>query len=266
MNLFSPPLRHKRLFSWRGVALRRCHWSKVAAGSRWPLFLDSTETRGNNLLVLNYRQNSEFENKFQKSHNINLCSCFHFIQQVLSPFLFLLKNKHCFDKISSHRDSEISVHSPLSLFQKEFSKQKKALEIVCWMSQGYFIHIRKWAASSQSKMYLCFNRIIIQCYLHFFFFFSPYVLMMICVSFMQFQQSLLCLLPFPAIENHVSWFHGWTNQPTQGLLHIGGKSSFWNPSSHCFSCNQTDFYRKDCSWGNKWEITVQQPENSWKDG
>lgn len=171
MNLFSPPLRHKRLFSWRGVALRRCHWSKVAAGSRWPLFLDSTETRGNNLLVLNYRQNSEFENKFQKSHNINLCSCFHFIQQVLSPFLFLLKNKHCFDKISSHRDSEISVHSPLSLFQKEFSKQKKALEIVSWMSQGISFISESGQPPVRAKCIFVSTESLSN--VTFFFFFSP---------------------------------------------------------------------------------------------
>lgn len=34
-------------------------------------------------------------------------------------FHSLLKSKHYFDKVSSHRDSEISAHSPRSLFQKE---------------------------------------------------------------------------------------------------------------------------------------------------
>lgn len=136
MKLFSFSLRHKRYFSWSEAAVRRWHWSKAAAGSRWPLFLDSTETRGNYFLALNNRKNSEFENKFQKSYSINLFSCFHFIQKVLSAFISLLKSKHYFDKVSSHRDSEISAHSPPSLFQKEFSKQMKVLEIICWMSQG----------------------------------------------------------------------------------------------------------------------------------
>lgn len=67
---------------------------------------------------------------------MNLCPCFHFIQMVLSAYISLLKSKHYFEKVSSHRDSEISSHSPPSLSQKKFSKQMKVLEIVCWMPQS----------------------------------------------------------------------------------------------------------------------------------
>lgn len=77
-------------------------------------------------------------------------------------FLSLLKNKHCFDKVSSDRDFEISAHSSPSLFLKKFSKQMKALEIVCWMSQGIsFISERGQSPTLRTKCILVSTKSLI---------------------------------------------------------------------------------------------------------